>query len=156
MPTVRFQNFAFDAIERMSLSASRDELAATLSVPLGELGYSAIACGIFPSDADEWSAIRVLDQFPSGWRECYQREGFFACNHIRHHAGTTIEPFEISEAPYSPHEASNAKRLLQALSTYGMRKSVIIPTGRVAGRPSYAAIGGPDPTCSRPPGAPPK
>jgi LuxR family quorum sensing-dependent transcriptional regulator len=82
---------------------------------------------------------------PKGWLDTYRQEGFYLADHLIAHAKVAFEPFEFSEVPYDRNKSPDAERLIQALTSFGIGKGLMVPIGQPINIPVCIALAGEDP-----------
>ena len=139
------RNLAFDTIEALSRLPFLGQVASTFQGAMAKFGLTSMGINDLPPPGEGADPVILVERTPAGFREGYIEERFYIVDHIGAHARTAYEPFRYSEAPYSWKLASDHERFMQALTTFGMGKGLIVPIGRPANLPACVWLAGENP-----------
>jgi LuxR family quorum sensing-dependent transcriptional regulator len=139
------RNLALDTVEELSRLRSVRQVGSALQGAMAKFGFTSLGINGLPPPAQGADPVILVESTPAGFRETYVEERFYYVDHIGAHARTAYEPFRYSEAPYARQRTSDRRRFMQALSTFGMGRGLIVPIGRPANIPACVWLAGENP-----------
>ena len=139
------RNLVLDTIDGISRQSSVPQIAAMFCDVASGFGFTSLGFNDLPPLREGANPIILAESTPPGFRETYVEEQFYLVDHIGAQAREAQAPFRYSEAPYPRAETRSHHRFMQALSTFGIGKGLIIPLGRPANFPACVWLAGEDP-----------
>jgi LuxR family quorum sensing-dependent transcriptional regulator len=145
MASSRFRTLAFDAIEQLASASSMQQLMATLFPIVDQFGLSNILIVRLPPQSDGAKSRLLYQRMPAGWHELYERENFYAVDHIAAHARKAVEAFDKTELPVPSDPRSGPVRLVNAQAEFGISKGLVVPFGQVTNTARVISLSGRQP-----------
>jgi DNA-binding CsgD family transcriptional regulator len=141
----RRRNLAFAAIENMSRLTSVSDIASTFADAMHDFGFIAVGINGLPPPSEGADPLILTEWTPKGFRDQYIDERFYLVDHICARARIWCEPFRYDEAPFDRAESRAHRRFLEALTSFGMGKGLIVPIGRPKSMPACVWLAGENP-----------
>lgn len=135
---------ALQSIDEISRLRDVKQFEKVLRKSLENLGFHAFLLLGLPMQIRNAQPEYLIDSTPADWKETYLDGKFYENDHIARFGRRAIEPFNIRRAPYSASEAKTARRLLDALESFGLKSGIIVPTISIHGYVGSAALFGED------------
>jgi LuxR family quorum sensing-dependent transcriptional regulator len=140
-----YRTLICNSIDEIGSLRSVSQLCGTFAHAMAELGFSSMGINGLPAPRRNADPLILAENVPSGFRDFYVEERFYAIDHICAYARTATAPFRYDEAPHGPRHVELHKRFLDALQSYQMGRGVIVPFGYPMSMPACVWLAGKSP-----------
>jgi len=133
---------AFDAIDEIEALTAVTAVADRLSTILHQFGYSAFLIADTPETANNIAPLMVLNGWPQGWFDEYNRRNFFRYDPVLNWMRRTVDPFEWTEVPADMAEQPKARAVMEGAKEFRLLNGFVVPIVRHAGMLAAVTMAG--------------
>lgn len=128
---VNYPQLAFDSIDEFDRLTSPEDVVRHLALSLGQFGYTSFMVVSVPSaPGGELKQIALLDGWPDGWTEHYEKEGYFQHDPVAAFGLKSTEPFNWSDVHYDAERQPRSAEVMRAAADIGLKEGFGIPIVR--------------------------
>src|SRR6476469_5326131 len=124
-----------------SPQAVTDRLASVLS----GFGFSAFLITQVPEPPLRLEPYILVNGWPRGWSELYSKRDYYREDPVAGFCRRTTNPFEWSEAPFSPERDLRSLEVMNVARDFGMVSGFLVPIVRTTGFHACVTMAGQNP-----------
>jgi len=128
---VDYPRLAFDLIDEFEQLTTPIQVVDHMASALANFGYTAFFIASVPhAPASELKQIGLLDGWPEGWTQHYEKENYFKDDPVAQRGLSSVSPFKWSDVRYDRDTWPRAVEVMGTAAEFGLREGLGIPIHR--------------------------
>lgn len=137
-----FIHRAFDLMDAMTDMAGPLDVQNAVHDIASRCGYEYFTITRLPQPSDRLAPNVLLNIWPQGWLQHYDRAGYYKFDPVVRHCYTTIEPFHWGDVLYYDETIVRARRVMHEAGEHGMAHGFCVPIHDALGFQAVVSLAG--------------